>query len=385
MVRNAAFWDGDPLGSEDLFGPHPRGRSAMPPLDLVEIAGEIKWFDVSKGYGFIVPDNGLPDVLLHVTTLRRDGFQTAREGARVVCEALQRAKGLQVFRVLSLDLSTAIHPPQTPPARTHIQVVPDRRVRDRRRQVVQPGARLRLPVARRGHRGHLRPHGDLAPVRHHRTEAGRHVLVRFGDGPKGLMAAEIRPLKPPCPRPIEGAIRPTPPERLRRPARPGPPRDRSMLKTLAARRGLAALILAVMAAGLPALAAPAAGPAVDDLRSRPRAATTTSRSRSCDRATSLSGGSCSGGRWRPTTACSSTSAPAARHHVDEEHLSAARHGVHRARTAGWSRSSRMPSRCRRGSIYSGGDALGVLELNAGAAARIGVMPGDGFADPMFKR
>ncbi len=54
-------------------------------------------------YGFIVPDNGAADVLLHVTVLRKDGFQTAREGARVVCEAIVRSKGLQVFRVLSMD------------------------------------------------------------------------------------------------------------------------------------------------------------------------------------------------------------------------------------------------------------------------------------------
>src|SRR6202046_3685825 len=45
--------------------------------NLVEISGVIKWFDASKGYGFIVPDNGWPDVLLHVTVLRRDGYQTA--------------------------------------------------------------------------------------------------------------------------------------------------------------------------------------------------------------------------------------------------------------------------------------------------------------------
>ena len=46
-------------------------------LDAVEVVGSIKWFDVSKGYGFIVPDEGGPDVLLHVTCLRRDGYQTA--------------------------------------------------------------------------------------------------------------------------------------------------------------------------------------------------------------------------------------------------------------------------------------------------------------------
>ena len=92
--------------------------------NLVEISGVIKWFDASKGYGFIVPDNGWPDVLLHVTVLRRDGYQTAYEGARLVCECVQRAKGYQAFRILSMDESTAIHPAQMLPPRTHVSVTP---------------------------------------------------------------------------------------------------------------------------------------------------------------------------------------------------------------------------------------------------------------------
>ena len=91
---------------------------------LIELTGVIKWFDVSKGYGFIVPDNGMPDMLLHVTCLRRDGFQIAYEGARIVCEVLQRPSGLQAFRVLSMDESTALHPAQMPPPRTHVTVTP---------------------------------------------------------------------------------------------------------------------------------------------------------------------------------------------------------------------------------------------------------------------
>ena len=51
------------------------------PLDLIEISGVIKWFDVAKGYGFVVPDNGKSDVLLHVTCLRRDGFPMDLRGA----------------------------------------------------------------------------------------------------------------------------------------------------------------------------------------------------------------------------------------------------------------------------------------------------------------
>src|ERR1700752_3854835 len=91
---------------------------------VIELTGVIKWFDVSKGYGFIVPDNGMPDILLHVTCLRRDGFQVAYEGARVVVEVLQRPRGLQAFRVVSMDESTAVHPAQMPPPRTHVTVTP---------------------------------------------------------------------------------------------------------------------------------------------------------------------------------------------------------------------------------------------------------------------
>ena len=111
---------------------------------VIELTGVIKWFDVSKGYGFIVPDNGMPDILLHVTCLRRDGFQVAYEGARVVVEVLQRPRGLQAFRVLSMDESTAVHPAQMPPPRTHVTVTRDQRARAGAGEVVQPAARIRL-------------------------------------------------------------------------------------------------------------------------------------------------------------------------------------------------------------------------------------------------
>ncbi len=161
--------------------------------DLVELTGVIKWFDVSKGFGFIVPDNGMPDVLLHVTCLRRDGYQTAYEGARVVVEVSQRQKGLQAFRVVSMDESTALHPAQMPPPRTHVVVTPTSGLE---RAQVKWFNRLRgFGFLTRGegtedifvHMETLRRFG-LAELR-----PGQTVLVRFGPGPKGLMAAEVRP------------------------------------------------------------------------------------------------------------------------------------------------------------------------------------------------
>src|SRR6266487_4530256 len=161
--------------------------------NLVEISGVIKWFDASKGYGFIIPDNGMADVLLHVTVLRRDGYQTAYEGARIVCEVLARPKGLQAFRVISMDESTAIHPAQMPPPRTHVTVTPTSGLE---RAQVKWFNRLRgFGFLSRGegtpdifvHMETLRRFG-LAELR-----PGQFVLVRFGPGPKGLMAAEVRP------------------------------------------------------------------------------------------------------------------------------------------------------------------------------------------------
>ena len=191
--------------SSDELGPKVPGAGyKLPDLgdladetaSLIELTGAIKWFDVSKGYGFIIPDNGLPDVLLHVTCLRRDGFQTAYEGARIVAEVLQRPKGLQVFRILSMDESTAIQPTEMVPARTHVQVTPTSGLE---RAVVKWFNRLRgFGFLTRGegtedifvHMETLRRFGltELRP--------GQTVLVRFGPGPKGMMAAEVRPDSP---------------------------------------------------------------------------------------------------------------------------------------------------------------------------------------------
>src|SRR6185312_17129767 len=73
-----------------------------------EVAGMVKWFDITKGYGFIKPSSGgSGDILLHQTCVRQSGFKAAYEGATVVCEAVQGPKGLQARRLLALDNSTA--------------------------------------------------------------------------------------------------------------------------------------------------------------------------------------------------------------------------------------------------------------------------------------
>ncbi|HSX74038.1 MAG TPA: cold-shock protein [Shinella sp.] len=165
-------------------------------VDLIEITGVIKWFDVAKGFGFIVPDNGMQDVLLHVTCLRRDGYQTVLEGTRVVALIQKRDRGYQAFRILSMDQTTAVHPSQMPPVKTHVQVTPSSGLE---RVLVKWFNRTKgFGFLTRGegtedifiHMETLRRFGltELRP--------GQVVLVRFGDGEKGLMAAEIHPDMP---------------------------------------------------------------------------------------------------------------------------------------------------------------------------------------------
>lgn len=75
----------------------------------VAVSGVVKWFDVTRGFGFIVaddPEHG--DVLVHFSVLQPHGRRTLPEGARVECLATWRQRGMQAREVLSIDLSQAV-------------------------------------------------------------------------------------------------------------------------------------------------------------------------------------------------------------------------------------------------------------------------------------
>ncbi len=164
------------------------------PEELVEVAGRVKWFDAAKGYGFIVPDGGEADVLIHVTVLRREGFSTIREGARIVAEAQRRERGLQVLKVISVAEPEPDYASSIPPVRTRAQATS---VGGFEIVIVKWFNRTRgFGFLTRGegtedifvHMETLRRYGFIDP------KPGDSMLARFGAGPKGLMAAEVRPL-----------------------------------------------------------------------------------------------------------------------------------------------------------------------------------------------
>jgi len=70
--------------------------------------GVVKWFDSTRGFGFVIADAG--DILVHFSLLREHNRRTLPEGATVSCTAIGGARGLQATKILSIDLTTAIGP-----------------------------------------------------------------------------------------------------------------------------------------------------------------------------------------------------------------------------------------------------------------------------------
>lgn len=97
----------DGIDGEGLGTP---ARDAADLLPAVVATGSVKWFDATRGFGFIIGDNGEGDILLHFSVLRDHNRRTLPEGTRIACEVVARDRGLQARRVLSFDLSTATGP-----------------------------------------------------------------------------------------------------------------------------------------------------------------------------------------------------------------------------------------------------------------------------------
>ena len=64
--------------------------------------GKVKWFNADKGYGFIAPDDGTPDVFVHHSAIQADGYRSLQEDQRVEYTASRGAKGPQADEVRPL-------------------------------------------------------------------------------------------------------------------------------------------------------------------------------------------------------------------------------------------------------------------------------------------
>jgi CspA family cold shock protein len=76
--------------------------------DGIRVEGRIKWFDATRGFGFLVSDQIDGDILVHFSVLRDHGRRSLPEGAMIECIAERQDRGLQARKILAIDLSTVL-------------------------------------------------------------------------------------------------------------------------------------------------------------------------------------------------------------------------------------------------------------------------------------
>ncbi|MGB3238083.1 MAG: cold-shock protein [Geitlerinemataceae cyanobacterium] len=69
---------------------------------MAQLTGTVKWFNETKGFGFITPDDGSKDVFVHFSAIATDGFKVLEEGQAVTFEVQSGAKGLSAVNVSAL-------------------------------------------------------------------------------------------------------------------------------------------------------------------------------------------------------------------------------------------------------------------------------------------
>lgn len=161
---------------------------------MYHVHGQVKWFDPTKGFGFVVSDAGGPDILLHVNVLRNFGQNSVADGARIEILTHRTERGVQAVEVIKI----------TPPERDDAPVLSDFADLDLTQVAQQPLEPARVKWFDKGkgfgfanvfgrpedvflHIEVLRQSGlaDLQP--------GEALAMRVIDGKRGRMAAEVLP------------------------------------------------------------------------------------------------------------------------------------------------------------------------------------------------
>jgi CspA family cold shock protein len=82
--------------------------------DAAQVSGRVKWFDQGRGFGFILSDEGGPDILLHGNVLRAFGRTSVVEGARIEVHVQMTPRGAQAVDVISIEPPEPADPESSP-------------------------------------------------------------------------------------------------------------------------------------------------------------------------------------------------------------------------------------------------------------------------------